>query len=197
MKQKYPLARWSPVKQGNRKMSWGGRDGGRVGRMEDRKQERAEGRSGSQVEEMAPVQPNLSVSLPCQIQGGSRTITHFFSKHQETVRQHAHKHSHYAPARAQTGGTRRTRASSVMHLHVKKTKNKKQIMWEEYLFPFWGVLKFLPVCGSQLLFSELANSSPTQLPQPSFLRRVFRNEIVKDWLFCNKGGTRQRIRNRN
>lgn len=128
MKQKYPLARWSPVKQGNRKMSWGGMDGGRewgrVGRTEDRKQERAERRSGSQVEEMAPVQPNLSVWLPCQIQGGSRTITHFFSKYQETVRQHAHKHSHYAPAHAQTGGTRRTRASSVMHLHVKKKQNK-------------------------------------------------------------------------
>lgn len=36
-------------------------EGGRVGRTEDRKQERAERRSGSQVEEMAPVQPNLSV----------------------------------------------------------------------------------------------------------------------------------------
>lgn len=151
-------------------------EGGRVGRTEDRKQERAERRSGSQVEEMAPVQPNLSVWLPCQIQGGSRTITHFFSKYQETVRLHAHKHSHYAPAHAQTGGTCRTRASSVMHLHIKKKNRSCERN---------TCSSFLPACGRQLLFSELANSSPTQLSQrwcakiPSSLRHAFRTTSLR------------------
>lgn len=75
---KYPLPGWSPMKERE---------------MRRRNEERGtrEKYSASQAEEMAVIQPNLSVWLPCQIQGGSHKITHFLLN---TKRQWGYTHTH-------------------------------------------------------------------------------------------------------